>query len=175
MVVWIIGLSGAGKTTIGHELYLRLRARKPNVVFLDGDAVRAIMGHDLGHTLEDRRENARRIGRLCAHLDTQGVDVVCAILSLFQDLRDWNRDHYREYFEVFVDVPMDVLVSRDDRGIYRAALEGRSRDVVGVDIPFVPPELADIVVRNTFAPGSAGAFADLILEAIDRTFARSQA
>jgi cytidine diphosphoramidate kinase len=155
MVVWLIGLAGAGKTTIGRALYSRLRETKPNVVFLDGDDFRAIMGNDLGHTLEDRHANAWRICRLCAYLDRQGIDVVCAILSLFQDTRDWNREHYSQYVEVYVDVPLTVLKARDQKQLYSRAAAGEITNVAGVDLPFAAPESPDVVLDNAdFAAGT---------------------
>ena len=147
MVIWLIGLAGAGKTTIGQELYALLRARRPNVVFLDGDHVRTIMGNDLGHTMEDRMANAWRVCRLCKYLDDQGIDVVCAILSIFPETQKWNRENYARYFEVYIEVPMDELVARDQKGLYSGALSGQIQDVVGFDIPFQPPQ-ADLVVSN---------------------------
>ena len=113
MVIWIIGLAGAGKTTIGSQVYNLLKSRKPNVVFLDGEDVRTIVGDDLGHTIEDRKTNIWRICRLCHCLDKQGIDVVCSTLSNQHDAQEWNRKNYTQYFEVYLDVPMDVLVARD--------------------------------------------------------------
>ena len=148
MVIWLIGLAGAGKSTIGRELYSCLKARKPNVVFLDGDHVRAIMGNDLGHNIEDRRANAWRICRLCQHLDNQGIDVVCAILSIFHDTQEWNRQNYSRYFEVYIEAPMEVLATRDHNGLYSQSRAGKIADVVGFDIPFAPPPHPDYVVNN---------------------------
>ena len=83
MVIWLIGLSGAGKTTIGELLYLKMKAIRPNTVFIDGDKIREVMGGELGHSLEDRKKNADRICRFCHFLEEQNIDVVCSILSLF--------------------------------------------------------------------------------------------
>ena len=171
MVIWLIGLAGAGKTVIGREVYSILRARKPNVVFLDGDHVRAIMGADLGHSVEDRRVNAWRICRLCKYLDDQGIDVICAILSVFHDTQRWNRENYSEYFEVYIDVPMGELISRDQKGLYRGALAGDVKDVVGFDIPFEPPPLADHVVRNGEPLKSPATLAEQVVLNLDRKFA----
>ena len=168
MVIWLIGLAGAGKTTIGRELTRLLKARRPNVLLLDGDHVREIMGNDLGHTLEDRRANAGRVCRLCEYLDRQGIDVVCAILSLFPESRLWNREHYSRYFEVFIDVPMAVLEQRDQKGLYSAARAGRTANVAGIDLPFAPPERPDLVIHNGDARTSMAPLAQQILEVIDR-------
>ena len=170
MVIWLIGLAGAGKTTIGREVDALLRARKPNVVFLDGDHVRNIMGDDLGHTVEDRRTNAWRVCRLCEYLDAQGIDVVCAILSIFLDTQEWNRESYSHYFEVYIDVPMDELVARDQKGLYSGAASGRIPDVAGFDIPFQPPN-ADLVVYNGDPLPSPALLAAQIVAALDEVSA----
>ena len=81
MIIWLIGLSGSGKTTIGRVLHELLEPRYPSLVFLDGDEFRHIMGDDLGYSYEDRRKNARRLSHLCAFLDRQHVHMICAILS----------------------------------------------------------------------------------------------
>ena len=148
MVIWLIGLAGAGKTVIGREVFARLRERKSNVVFLDGDDVREIMGGDLGHTVDDRRTNAWRVCRLCEYLDRQDIDVVCAILSIFHDTQRWNRKMLSQYFEVYIDVPMEDLIARDQKGLYSKALAGEITDVVGIDIPFETPPEYDLVVNN---------------------------
>lgn len=148
MVIWLIGMSGAGKTFIGRPLADRLRGRGRPVVFLDGDVLREVFGNDLGHTIEDRRKNAGRVSRLCRMIASQGIDVVCAILSIFPESQRWNREHIPGYFEVFVDVPVDELRARDAKGLYAAAARGEARDVVGVDIPFPRPAQPDLTLYN---------------------------
>lgn len=148
MVIWLIGLAGAGKTTVGRALYEQIKALDRATVFLDGDHVREIMGNDLGHSLEERRQNGLRVSRLCHYLDRQGINVVCAILSLFDEQQRWNRETYSDYFEIFIDVPIDVLEARDQKGLYSGAKEGRVPNVVGFDIVFKPPKNPDLVVRN---------------------------
>ena len=149
MVFWIIGLAGAGKTTVAKALYSHLKQENPSTVLLDGDAIREIMGGDLGFTLEDRRRNGWRICRMCKYLDDQGVNVVCATLSQFHEQQDWNREHLSRYFEVYLDVDMEVLVQRDQKGLYSAALAGKIQNVVGVDMPFPLPNAPDMIVKNS--------------------------
>jgi adenylylsulfate kinase len=148
MVVWMIGLSGAGKTTLAREVVARVKRMAPNVVLIDGDAVREMWGDDLGHGLDGRRRNAERIARLCKFLDDQDLHVVCAILSLFPESRDWNRHNLKRYYEVFIDTPKDALIERDGKGLYARFLKGEIRDVAGMDLPFPPPENPDLVIRN---------------------------
>ncbi len=152
MVIWIIGLSGAGKTTIARRVHELWAETAINTVLVDGDEIRDIMRENDrpdAHELTGRRRNAERIFRMCRWLDRQNINVVCSILSIFPDLRDENRRELSKYFEVFIDVPMDELVRRDIKDIYAPALRGERTHVVGVDIPFPRPENPDLVIDNS--------------------------
>jgi len=147
-VFWITGLSGGGKTTLGRELARRLRAAGRQVNFLDGDAICSVISKDLGHSSTDRRQSAMRSARLCWLLAEQGVDVVCATISLFHEVQRWNRENIPRYFEIYLRVPIDELERRDSKGIYEAARCGDLQDVVGIDVPAEAPETPDIVLDN---------------------------
>jgi adenylylsulfate kinase-like enzyme len=166
MIVWLIGLSGAGKTTVGTRLAARLKADAPNLVYLDGDLLREVWGQSLGHDLDGREANAARISRLCAMLDRQGSHVVAAVLSIFPEWQAWNRRTFSEYFEVFLDVPMDVLLDRDSKGLYRAARSGAARNVVGVDIPFPRPRQPHLVLQSWGDHGQPDVLVDRIVSAL---------
>ena len=147
-VFWITGLSGAGKTTLGRELWNRLRAAGRPVTFLDGDALRSVIAEDLGHSAEDRRRSAMRNARLCRLLAEQGADVVCATISLFHEVQRWNRENIPGYREIYLRVPIDELRRRDSKGIYAGAQRGDARDVVGLDVPAEAPEAPDLILDN---------------------------
>ena len=152
MVIWVIGLSASGKTTLGREIYKQWKTKRPDTVLVDGDEMRRIFGQDnvtSSYTVEERKRNADRICELCAWLDRQGINVVCCILSLFEESRNWNRATYLKYFEVYIVVPMDVLFQRDVKGLYAKARSGEIKNVVGVDIPFTPPQHPDFVFNNS--------------------------
>jgi adenylylsulfate kinase-like enzyme len=166
MVIWLIGLSGVGKTVIGKEVYNLLRAKRPNVIFLDGDTMREIMGGDLGYTLEDRLNNAWRICRLGKYLDSQGIDVVCGILSIFPETQRWNHENIPHYFEVYIRAPLETLIQRDSKGLYRRALTGEIKNVVGMDIEFPLPPNPDLIVDNDIMLTSLEPIARRILNAI---------
>ena len=169
MVVWIIGLSGAGKTTLSNEVVTYVRLKQRSIILLDGDVVREAFGNDLGHSMEDRRTNAQRICRLCKLLDDQGIHVVCAILSLFPETREWNRKNLKNYYEVFIDTPMQNLVQRDSKGIYHRFNSGEIRDVVGMDIEFPRPDNAGLIISNTNSREALLGFAKAIAEKIMKT------
>lgn len=143
-VYWLTGLSGAGKTTIGHLWYEKLKESGEAVVFLDGDELRQVFGDDLGFTEADRRKSAMRNARLCALLAKQGITVVCCTISMFDSVRTWNRENIPGYFEVYVKASMETLCSRDQKGLY--SREGR--DVAGVHFQVEEPKRPDLILEN---------------------------
>jgi adenylylsulfate kinase len=165
LVVWVIGLSGAGKTTLANRIVELARVNR-TVVLIDGDVIREVFGNDLGYCVSDRRANARRISKLCLFLESQGVAVVCAVLAISVKDRRWNRVHFKSYFEVYIEAPMEELISRDSKGLYKKALAGELRDVVGVDIPFDPATDSDLVIQNCSSLRSLLSHASVVAELI---------
>ena len=151
MVIWLTGLSGSGKTTIGRHLFKLWKAEAPNTVMVDGDDIRHFLRArgEIHYTLEARREIAERIANICAWLDGQDSNVLCCTMSLFDELHKRNRQTLSDYFEVFISVPMDVIERRDIKNLYGPARRGEMRNVIGVDIPFTPPAAPDMVVDNS--------------------------
>jgi adenylylsulfate kinase-like enzyme/phosphohistidine swiveling domain-containing protein len=147
-VFWITGLSGAGKTTLGTELWRRLRDSGRPALLLDGDALREVIAEDLGHNLGNRSKSAWRNARLCKMLADQGQDVICTTISMFHAVQRWNRQNIAGYREIYLRVPMDELQRRDAKGIYTAAQRGDVRDVVGLDVPAESPESPDLILDN---------------------------
>jgi adenylylsulfate kinase-like enzyme len=148
-VVWITGLAGSGKTTLGSRLALELRAQGRAVVHVDGDNVRALMGSDLGYGTRDRVDNAYRIARLCRFLQGEGVFVVCSTMSMYEEIWQFNRQNLHPYLQVYLDVPMRVLEGRDQKGLYSGVSLGQASDVGGVDLPIALPIDSDLVLENS--------------------------
>lgn len=166
MIIWLIGLSSAGKTTVGRALYEELKEERNDVLFLDGDHVREVWGDELGHTPEARCENGWRFCRLGKLLDDQDIHAVCCVLSLFEEHRQWNRNNLSSYFEVYLDVPIQTLKHRDAKDLYARAESGKLENVVGVDIPFEEPEAPDLVIKNDDPPTDPKVLADRIIDAL---------
>jgi adenylylsulfate kinase-like enzyme/phosphohistidine swiveling domain-containing protein len=167
-VYWITGLSGAGKTTVGRELWRRLRAAGHSVIMLDGDVTREVIAEDLGHSTSHRRSSAMRNARLCRLLTNQGTDVVCTTISLFHEVQRWNRENIPGYCEIYLQVPMDELQRRDSKGIYAASSRGDLRDVVGLDVPAELPEAPDLTLDNFGALDSSSAVERIWTECVMR-------
>lgn len=167
MILWIVGLSGAGKSTIAREVYARWKPDAPNLVLLDGDALRDAFAftHADAYTLEGRRRNGARMQALCRLLDAQHIHVICPVLSLFEEQRAENRRLFSRYFEVYLDTTLAEAEARDSKGLYAAARAGKMANVVGIDISFTPPAAPDLVLRNGNPPIDAAQAAARILEA----------
>lgn len=166
MVIWVAGLSGAGKTTVCRLLYDRLKPSMPALIMLDGDTVREAFGHDLGYSEADRVKQVSRVQRVARLLSDQGLVVIVALVYAHPDLLAWNRQHIADYFEVLLDAPLDLVRRRDAKGLYALALKGEVRDLVGHDIPWHRPAAADLVLNA--ADQSPEALAGAIARAVPR-------
>ena len=141
---WFTGLSGAGKTTIGRLWYEKLREAGKTAVFLDGDELRQVFGGDLGYTEADRRKSAMRNARLCALLAKQGIMVVCCTISMFDSVRQWNRENIPGYFEIYVKASMDTLRQRNRKGLYGVG----GQNVAGIHFQVEEPKTPDLILEN---------------------------
>jgi adenylylsulfate kinase len=137
-----------GKTTIGALLTERLRARGSAAIFLDGDVLREVYGNMFGHDRAQRLLAGQHYGRICNMLVNQHVHVVCATISMFHEVHEWNRANIKNYIEIFIDVPLPELIARDNKKIYSRGLNGELADVVGIDILPEYPKCPDIIIDN---------------------------
>lgn len=142
-VYWITGLSGAGKTSIGKLLYENMKPKYPNTVFLDGDVLRKVFGNDLGYTRGERIKCAMRYARLCKMLWEQDLNVICCTISMFDDIRDWNRQNIANYREIYVRVSMEVLQKRNQKGLYKGGGQ-----VAGIHVNIEKPRNPDMILDN---------------------------
>lgn len=146
--IWFTGLSGAGKSTLAEILERELRARGRKVEVLDGDVIRTHLSKGLGFSKEDRDTNIRRIGWVCEVLSRNDVIAIAAAISPYRDIRDEVRQRIGRFVEVFVDCPLDVVIERDVKGLYRKALAGEIQQFTGVSDPYEAPLAPEVVVRT---------------------------
>ena len=149
LVIWLTGLSSAGKTTLGAAVCQRLSASGYRIEHLDGDCVRECLSKGLGFSREDRIENIRRIGFVAELLKRHGVIVVVSAISPYRDGRDEIRGLIGESFiEVFVDAPLSVCEERDPKGLYKKARTGLITEFTGLDAPYEAPHSPEIRCRT---------------------------
>lgn len=145
-VIWLTGLSGAGKTSIVEALWRRFESVVPELVKLDGDVLRAAYDDVLGYEIADRIRQIKRIQSLAKVLADQRKLVLVAALYASDELLAWNRRNFPDYFEAYVEAPLDLLMERDVKGLYGKAFRGEMPNVVGLDIPWTPPRNPDIIL-----------------------------
>jgi adenylyl-sulfate kinase len=145
-VVFMTGLSGAGKSTIAGLVDQQLQAMGLACFTLDGDLLRTGLGADLGFSEEDRAENVRRTGEVARLMSEAGLLVVCALIAPFRKHRAAVRARFAlgSFMEVFVDAPLDVCEARDPKGLYRRARLGQIANFTGLDSPYEAPESAEL-------------------------------
>jgi adenylyl-sulfate kinase len=147
--VWFTGLSGAGKSTVSTLLAKRLCAAGAKVELLDGDVVRTHLSKGLGFSREDRDENIRRIGFVCELLSRHGVIAIAAAISPYREVRRDVRARIPNFVEVYMECPIDVLIERDVKGLYKKALAGEIEHFTGVSDPYECPEAPELVIHSS--------------------------
>jgi len=138
-IVWFTGLSGAGKSTIATALQSELTRRGRHSELLDGDEVRTHLSKGLGFSKEDRDTNIRRIGYVARLIARSGGVAITAAISPYREVRDELRGQTPGFVEVFVRAPLDTLVERDTKGLYRKAIAGEIANFTGVSDPYEEP------------------------------------
>lgn len=148
-VVWLTGLSGAGKSTITEALAPALRAAGKRVEVLDGDVVRTHLSKGLGFSREDRDLNVARIAFVAHLLERNGVYVIVAAVSPYQAARDAARALIGDFIEVHVAPPLEACIARDTKGLYKKALAGEIPRFTGISDPYEPPTHPELTLDTS--------------------------
>lgn len=165
-VLWFTGLSGSGKSTLSALLTQRLREAGCPVELFDGDVIRTNLSKGLGFSKEDRDTNIRRIGFVVRLLARHGVIAIAAAISPYARIRDEQRALVEAdgagFCEIFMKCPLEVLIERDVKGLYKKALAGEITNFTGVSDPYEEPGDAEVVVESD---------RDTVEEGVDRVLA----
>lgn len=146
-IIWLTGLAGSGKSTIGKALYNKIKEKYNNVIYLDGDELRDLLGH-YGYDKQGRIDIALKRAKFAKFLNEQGMIVVVTTISMFNEIYKYNKDNLKNYFEIYIKCDMQELIKRDQKGLYTQALEGKIKDVVGIDIKFDKPN-PNLIIENS--------------------------
>jgi bifunctional enzyme CysN/CysC len=147
-LLWFTGLSGAGKSTIADHLEKKLHALGKHTFLLDGDNVRHGLNRDLGFTEADRVENIRRVAEVAKLFVEAGLITMVAFISPFRAERETARELVGpgEFFEIFVNTPLETCEQRDPKGLYKKARRGELRNFTGLDSPYEPPTNPELIL-----------------------------
>ena len=147
-VIWLTGMSGAGKTTIAERLAYHLKLAGRACYVLDGDKIRSGLNSDLGYSPQDRKENIRRAGEVAAMLADAGLICIAAFISPYASDRQGARRAARQnpFFEVYVSTPLQICEARDPKGLHKKARAGTINDFTGIHAPYEIPENPDLVI-----------------------------
>lgn len=145
MVIWITGISGAGKTTLAKNF---LKQSKKKLIYFDGDEFRKIFKNDIKYTLKERNINAERLTRLVKYLSDQKKNLIISANLTSYKYRFWCRKNIKDFIEIFIVSKIDNLIKRDYKKLYSNALKKKIKNVVGVDMPFKIPKGSNIYITN---------------------------
>lgn len=150
MVLWFTGLPASGKSTLSARLAAQLSIRGLHCFVLDGDRLRSGLCRDLGFTAQDRAENIRRAGEVARLLVEAGLIVIAAFISPYLADRAKVRSLFRrdQFYEIYLECPLDVCRQRDPKGLYRKAREGLIPAFTGITDPYEPPPAPDLTIRT---------------------------
>lgn len=150
LVVWLIGLSGSGKSTIAKELEQRLFQQGVITQLLDGDNLRSGLNGDLSFTAHDREENLRRTAEVAKIFKEAGIVTLCSFITPTEESRSKISEIIGkdDYCEVFIDCPLEICEERDVKGLYKKARAGEIPNFTGISSPFEKPSKANISIKS---------------------------
>lgn len=149
-VIWLTGIAGSGKTTLGKKLYeyLKETSGAANVEFIDGDLTRQFFDDDLGYSRKDRIFNIKRIVFASMLLARNGVAVIVSNIAPYYEVRDFIRKHLPSYYQIYVKASLEKCKRADIKKLYKNAEDGKIKNVIGVDDVYEEPRRPDLVVHT---------------------------
>jgi len=150
MILWFTGLPCSGKSTIANKL----KEKYPEFLLLNGDNIRKGLCKDLGFSVEDRRENMRRIIELCKILNAENINLITDFISPFEKYREQIRNIVPNTYIIYCKADLEVCEKRDVKGMYKKARDNKIKNFTGIDSPYQIPKKPDLILdTKTWAPG----------------------
>ena len=150
-IIWITGLSGAGKTTLAKKVSNNLKNIGVPSILVDGDVIRNILSENNNencYSNEARLKIAFKYARLSLLLANQGFCVITSVIGMFEELYNWNKKNLPGYYEIFLDIPQKILKQRDSKGIYKQFENGKIRNVAGLDLEIEKPAKPNLHIKD---------------------------
>jgi adenylyl-sulfate kinase len=163
-VIFLTGLSGAGKTTIAQTIIKKCKSKGVNPLLLDGDEIRNVIKLT-GFDEESRKKHNLNVGYMATLLEAQGNLVIVSLISPYKDIRKQIRAMCNRFIEVYVATSLSLCIQRDPKGLYKKALIGEIKDFTGISAPYEPPEHPELVLDT--ATASAEECADIIINYLE--------
>jgi len=146
-VIWLTGLSGAGKTTIANSLEQRFKDESVFPVLLDGDEIRNTLRVNTFDE-DSRKKHNLYIGYMASVLEKQGHIVIVSLISPYVEIRNEVRGMCKNFIEVYVSTNLEICIQRDTKGHYQKALSGEIKDFTGISAPYFPPDNPEVIIDN---------------------------
>lgn len=171
--IWLTGLPGSGKTTLGKTLHEQFSTLGIKSEMLDGDELRKIISSELGFSKEDRVTHLKRVTYLCELLNRNDVVTIVALISPYRESRLYARNRIGYFVEVWVKCPIEVCISRDPKGLYKKASLGRIKSLTGVNDPYEEPLNPEVIVDTESQSVTSGT--ETIMNYLISAFAKKTA
>ncbi|EAJ2878930.1 adenylyl-sulfate kinase [Campylobacter coli] len=146
-VIWLTGLAGSGKSCIAEALYQKLKEKYDNIIYLDGDEFRELLGH-YKYDKQSRIEVSIKRSKFAHFLSSQNMLVIVSAISMWDEIYRYNRKTLKNYYEIYIKCDIEELKKRDKKRLYSEALSGKISNVVGIDINYDEPN-ADLILDNS--------------------------
>ncbi|HEB8061883.1 TPA: adenylyl-sulfate kinase [Campylobacter coli] len=157
-VIWLTGLAGSGKSCIAEALCQKLKEKYDNIIYLDGDEFRELLGH-YKYDKQSRIEVSIKRSKFAHFLSSQNMLVIVSAISMWDEIYRYNRKTLKNYYEIYIKCDIEELKKRDKKRLYSEVLSGKISNVVGIDINYDEPN-ADLILDNSKL--------DLLDEKVDR-------
>ena len=150
MIIWITGLSGSGKTTLARNLYLKIKRKVPNTIWIDGDNFRKDVAPKVGYSKKERDKLFSTTCGFIKFCNNQNLNVIISILNFNKKTEKDNRKNFKKYFLIYLNSNIHTLIKYDNKKIYKTNLKKKKPNIVGYDIKWENPKKPDLEIKDFF-------------------------